>query len=234
MNISALTNAIALILLFLGYISPVFQSQLKAIGIFALSGALTNWLAVHMLFEKVPFLYGSGIIPLKFKEFKKGIRTLIMERFFTVENINKVIQNHSIVFPKESILNSINYDKLFLYMSAAIEESSLGSMLQMVGGTKALEPVREPLQNKLREYIETELLDDSFWQNINQMMSKGVDVNHWQESVQQIVEKRLEELTPKQVKDIIQEMIKSHLGWLVVWGGVFGGFIGFISSLVAL
>ena len=32
------------------------------------------------------------------------------------------------------------------------------------------------------------------------------------------------------VKEIIQKMIRSHLGWLVVWGGVFGSLIGLASS----
>jgi len=34
------------------------------------------------------------------------------------------------------------------------------------------------------------------------------------------------------VKNIIQRMIKEHLGWLVVWGGVFGGLIGLGFSLI--
>ena len=33
------------------------------------------------------------------------------------------------------------------------------------------------------------------------------------------------------VKEIIQEMIRSHLGWLVVWGGVFGAVIGAVVLL---
>jgi uncharacterized membrane protein YheB (UPF0754 family) len=49
--------------------------------------------------------------------------------------------------------------------------------------------------------------------------------------VEQIIDNRLAELTPEQVKDIIQEMIHKHLGWLVVWGGVFGGIIGFVVSI---
>jgi len=50
--------------------------------------------------------------------------------------------------------------------------------------------------------------------------------------VEQIVDQRLDELTPVQVKNIIQEMIRQHLGWLVVWGGVVGGFIGFAVGIV--
>jgi len=47
-----------------------------------------------------------------------------------------------------------------------------------------------------------------------------------------IVQKRLDELTPGMVKDIIQKMIRNHLGWLVVWGGFFGGLIGLAASFL--
>jgi len=40
------------------------------IGVFAFSGAITNSLAIHMLFEKVPFLYGSGVIEVNFHSLK--------------------------------------------------------------------------------------------------------------------------------------------------------------------
>jgi uncharacterized membrane protein YheB (UPF0754 family) len=49
--------------------------------------------------------------------------------------------------------------------------------------------------------------------------------------VSDIIEKRLDELTPQLVKEIIQTMIREHLGWLVVWGGIFGGAIGFIAAI---
>ena len=50
--------------------------------------------------------------------------------------------------------------------------------------------------------------------------------------VEQIIDQRLNQLTPIQVKNIIQEMIRIHLGWLVVWGGAVGGFIGFAVAMV--
>ena len=80
MNKSFLTNLIAAAVFLITYLSPPFawQVYLSQASLFALSGALTNWLAIYMLFEKVPGFYGSGIIPLHFEEFKSGIRTLIM------------------------------------------------------------------------------------------------------------------------------------------------------------
>ena len=50
--------------------------------------------------------------------------------------------------------------------------------------------------------------------------------------VSNVVQMRLDELTPGMVKDIVEGMIAEHLGWLVVWGGVFGGLIGLLSSYV--
>jgi len=37
-----------------------------------------------MLFEKIPFLYGSGVIELRFKDFKSGIKNLVMSQFFNL------------------------------------------------------------------------------------------------------------------------------------------------------
>ncbi|GIS36739.1 MAG: hypothetical protein Ct9H90mP8_1590 [Pseudomonadota bacterium] len=78
------TNLAALILTLssIWAVEPWKQSLLQT-GLFALSGAVTNWLAIHMLFERVPGLYGSGIIPLHFEDFKRGIHDLIMKQFFS-------------------------------------------------------------------------------------------------------------------------------------------------------
>ena len=43
---------------------------------------------------------------------------------------------------------------------------------------------------------------------------------------------KLNDLTPRRVKEIVQEMISKHLGWLVVWGTIFGGAIGLIFEII--
>ena len=58
-------------------------------GVFALSGSVTNWIAVHMLFEKIPFLYGSGVIQDRFEDIKMGIKNLTLKELFSVTQINK-------------------------------------------------------------------------------------------------------------------------------------------------
>lgn len=90
---SVLTNLVAFALVVAGFSLPEpAATWLLSIGLFALSGSVTNWLAIHMLFERVPGFYGSGVIPLHFEEFKRGIRKLIMQQFFNQENIDKFLQ----------------------------------------------------------------------------------------------------------------------------------------------
>tara|TARA_A100001011_G_scaffold383743_1_gene455372 strand:+ start:206 stop:799 length:594 start_codon:yes stop_codon:yes gene_type:complete len=188
-------------------------------GAFALSGGITNWLAIHMLFEKVPFLYGSGVIPNRFEEFKIAIKSLIIEQFFTREHIDKIFKESS-KQEAQNIADIVDFDKVFIGLTDAIESSHLGTMLNMIGGKEALQPLREPITLKLKDII-ADLANEGTSGAGDCDLTDTMIIR-----IAQIIDKRLEELTPETVKQIIQGMIKTHLGWLVVWGSVFGGAIG--------
>ncbi|MBT5258681.1 MAG: DUF445 domain-containing protein, partial [Nitrospina sp.] len=230
LNKSFLTNLIAVLIIVAGYLCPLEPDLMKSIGFFALSGAVTNWLAIHMLFEKVPFLYGSGVIPNRFDEFKLAIKDLMMTQFFTQENVEQFIeaeeQQGSHVFNVDPLLNAIDYDQIFKGLVTSIMESSFGAMLQMVGGEQALIPLREPFIEKikttLRGMVESERFKDVLKQGLDSQKI-GQDIVS---KIETIIENRLNELTPQLVKEIVQKIIKVHLGWLVVWGGIFGGILG--------
>jgi uncharacterized membrane protein YheB (UPF0754 family) len=206
-------------------------------AMFALSGALTNWIAVHMLFEKVPGLYGSGIIQIKFAEFKAGIKSLMMEQFFTQENLDKFLteqdgQAHH--FDLKSIIEDTDMTPAYDSLVATIQQSSFGGMLNMFGGVEALEPLKQPFIDKLKSSVIEITESDEFAEKLKANVGSEQNVSSMLNKVDNIVTQRLEELTPQMVKDIIQEMIKSHLGWLVVWGGLFGGLIGLVAHLAGL
>ena len=225
MNKSLVTNLIAVLLAILGYFPPIQSEVIFMTGIFALSGAVTNWLAIYMLFEKVPFLYGSGVIPSRFEEFKIGIKTLIIEEFFNKEHIEQFFKQNNKSLSVEAINDKIDFNKVFEGLTEAIIESPMGGMLGMLGGKEALQPLKEPITNKLKDII-NELAENKGDD------SKGSFTENLIAKIEDIIDKRLADLTPKMVKDIIQKMIRKHLGWLVVWGGVFGGLIGFIFSFL--
>ena len=224
-NKSLTTNLVALVIIAIGYTTPVYSEIIYMTGLFALSGGVTNWLAIHMLFEKVPFFYGSGVIPSRFKEFKLGIKQLVMNEFFTPENIETFMGKQSEAFATD-MKDAIDFDLVFAGLVEAIEGSPMGSMLGMLGGKKALEPLKEPVTLKLQE-IMLEMKDTASAASEEKSLTSSLLFR-----VEQIVDQRLDELTPVQVKNIIQEMIRKHLGWLVVWGGAVGGFIGLGVSII--
>jgi uncharacterized membrane protein YheB (UPF0754 family) len=65
----------------------------------------------------------------------------------------------------------------------------------------------------------------------NHMQSSSLNDDMLQ-SIENVIDTRLNELTPKLVKEMVQKLIAEHLSWLVVWGGVFGGAIGLVSSFL--
>ena len=231
MNKSLLTNLVAAGILVAGFILP--HPVLQAIGLFAVSGAVTNWLAVYMLFERVPGLYGSGIVPLHFDDFRKGIRRLMMEQFFTPEHIGRFLSaSGDGAVDLEPVIDDMDLTPAFDGLVKTIEESSFGGMLTMIGGAQGLEPLRAPFMDRLKSSLKSVSRSEQVQQAIQSGIAGGSGSEEMRERITTVIEKRLGELTPEMVKQIIQDMIREHLGWLVVWGGVFGGLIGFLSTLI--
>ena len=225
MNKSLITNLLSILIIIAGYLYQENYPFIIMIGVFALSGSITNWLAIHMLFEKVPLLYGSGVILDKFEDIKLGIKNLILQELFTETQINNFLLDNK-VSASETIINKIDFDKVFLGLVEAIEGSQLGGMLAMVGGRKALDPLKDPFTKKLKIIIEDFVTENTSNENSSDTTASLLL------KIENILDARLADLSPEDIKIIIQKMIKEHLGWLVIWGGFFGGFLGLILSPV--
>ena len=227
MNKSVVTNLVALIVTISGLLLAGRTGELVlSTGLYALSGGITNWLAIHMLFEKVPGFYGSGVIPARFVEFRAGIRDLVMQQFFNPENLRRFFagpgKGEGAVSVLDGLIEKVNFDKAFDGLIDVIMHSSFAGMLGMLGGVKALDPLRVPFVEKMQQFLHQVKNDPAVEQEL-----KGHGSEEMLLRIEQIVDQRLEELTPELVREIIQNMIHKHLGWLVVWGGVVGGLIGF-------
>tara|TARA_E500000178_G_scaffold233516_1_gene229983 strand:+ start:42 stop:725 length:684 start_codon:yes stop_codon:yes gene_type:complete len=224
MNKSLITNLVSIFIILVGFLYHDEFSFIFLVGVFALSGSITNWLAIHMLFEKIPFLYGSGVILDRFEDIKLGIKNLILQELFSVDQIEKFIFDNK---EKASggIIEKIDFDRVFVGLVESIESSQLGGMLAMIGGKKALEPLKEPFIKKLRVIIEDFIKENAGNDNSTDELFLKIE---------NILDARLADLSPNDIKTIIQKMIREHLGWLVVWGGFFGGLLGLIFSPVGL
>jgi uncharacterized membrane protein YheB (UPF0754 family) len=232
-NKSFITNGLALLILIVGI--ALNQRLILSVGLFALSGAITNWLAVHMLFEKIPLLYGSGVIPARFEDFKIAIKRLMMEQFFTEENFDKFLGGNKggiTDMHLAPVIEKVDLNPAFDSLVKVILESSMGKMLGMFGGESALESVRESFIVNMKDSLINITYSENFQHLLREELEQPDVMNNIRTNVEEIIEQRLNELTPELVKQIVQDMIKQHLGWLVVWGGVFGGIIGLCAALI--
>jgi len=230
LNKSYVTNIIALGFVALSFVLLEFKNALLYTGLFALSGALTNQLAIHMLFEKVPFLYGSGVIPMRFEAFKESIKNLMMSEFFTKEQLENFFASEDKKINLEPIIEETDFAPAFDALSKTVMESSFGGMLGMFGGESALEALKEPFSNKMKSAVIKIVNSSAFNQTMQNHLQNSSLNEDMLNSIESVIDTRLNELTPELVKEMVQKLIKEHLDWLVVWGGVFGGLIGLISS----
>lgn len=233
LNKSFMTNLIAVILVLLSFL---FESTLGSLllytGLFALSGAVTNQLAIHMLFEKVPYLYGSGVIPLQFEAFKNSIKNLMMTQFFTQEQLENFFKNEEKKIDLTPIIEKTDFSSAFDVLSKTVMESSFGGMLGMFGGESVLNTLREPFSLKMKSAVITIVNSESFNHTLQEHLQSSSLSKDMIKSIENIIDARLNELTPQMVKEMIQKIIHEHLSWLVVWGGIFGGLIGLLSSFL--
>ncbi len=227
------TDIVSLGLVASAFVLPEpFRHYTLLAGLFAISGAITNQIAIHMLFEKVPFLYGSGVIQLQFVAFKTSIKNLMMEQFFTQEQLNGFFEREEKKLDLTPIIEEMDVSPAFDALTKTVMESSFGGMLSMFGGASALEGLRAPFSDKLKTSIVEIAKSDDFQQKISENLRNSSLSSDMLITIEQMIDTRLDALTPKMVKEIVQDFIKEHLGWLVVWGGFFGALIGLLSTFI--
>lgn len=231
---SPATTLISLLIVEIGLLTPgIAGDAVLNIGLFAASGAITNWIAIHMLFEKIPGLYGSGVVQARFEEIRAEIRNLILEEFFDLAHVKAVLEQTATSaagsFDLAPILAKVDLDPAWNKLVETVMASPLGGSLSFMGGAKALDPLRDPFLSNTRALVTEIASSDTVSAAIADAASSHADAEAVRSKIESIVDERVRELTPQRVKAIIQRMIKDYLGWLVVWGGVFGGALGLIA-----
>jgi len=231
LNKSVLTNLAALLLVAMSFAFEGTGAKLLLLtGLFALSGAVTNALAIHMLFERVPFLYGSGVIPARFEAFKTAIKSLMMAQFFTRAQLDAFFAAEEQKIDLAPIIESTDFAPAYDALAKTVMESSFGGMLGMFGGERALEGLRDPFTKKMKQAVLVIVRSEAFNAELQSRLGASSLSDDMIASIEKVIDARLAELTPAMVKEIVEAFIREHLGWLVVWGGVFGGAIGLAGA----
>lgn len=230
---SLFTDLLSVLLIGLSFVVPyAYHDALLYTGLFALSGAVTNQVAIHMIFEKVPFLYGSGVIEKNFDLFKTSIKNMMMQQFFTKAQLEDFFAKEEQKIDLAPLVENTDFSPAFDALSKTVMESKFGGAISMFGGEEALEGLREPFSRKLKSAVGSIVSSSAFKAQLEHHIKHSALSEDMLVTVEALITRRLEALTPKMVKVLVQDLIKEHLGWLVVWGGVFGGLIGLVTSFL--
>ncbi len=228
-----LTDCISVSLIGIGLsATPPIANPILFTGLFAFSGAITNQVAIYMLFNKVPLLYGSGVIEENFENFKLSIKEMMMKQFFNKEQLTAFFENEEKNINLAPLVEKADFSPAFNALKQSVMESKLGDMLNLFGGEKALDTLEEPFVKKLQSAVVSIVSSQTFKKQIDHHLSSSSLNDDILKTVEELITKRLNELTPNMVNELVHELIHTHLGWLVVWGGVFGGLIGLGSSFL--
>jgi len=261
-NKGTLSNLASGTLLLTGLLLAATETAIAAsdvilsIGLFAFSGGITNALAVKMLFDRIPGLAGSGVIQSRFTEIREEIKRLILDQFFTEENLHQFLREKTAEVDLLSYLKGedggnpavtfveTQWDQLTSpevldplldeEVEKIFESSALGGLLSLVGKDTILDIVRTFVES-FTGSLKKKVLETARNFSANPSTLK-LDIERLvadiRREVDSLLERRLEDLSPQDVKHIIEDVIRKHLGWLVVWGNVFGGLIGLGAYLL--
>ena len=213
-----------------------FSRWVLAAGLFGFAGGITNWLAVKMLFDRVCGLPGSGVIPMRFKEIREVVKDTIMKTFFDgpyLENYMsskgaEMMSGMDLGAKLRAVLETPEVDEMITNQLDGLAAKPEGMMLAMMNIEPAmLKPLVKPFVIGMADDV-APLLGKSF--NITSILP----VDKLRAEIDSLMTEKLKELTPEKVKGLMEEVIRTHLGWLVVWGNVFGSLIGVASIATGL
>lgn len=105
------------------------------------------------------------------------------------------------------------------------EGAFLGMMAGMFpNGLASLVPMIKPMLSSFADEMGSQLAE-----TFDPM--EFVSVAQIRKEIDLLMTEKLKLLTPPIVKRLLEEVIREHLGWLIVWGNVFGGLIGVVSQI---
>jgi uncharacterized membrane protein YheB (UPF0754 family) len=256
-TLSNLASATVLLLGLLLADSPL-QAILLSVGLFALSGGITNALAVKMLFDRIPGLVGSGVIPGRFREIRREIKQLIMKNFFSEEYLRAFLAETSPSIDWSSYLKSSSGDQgpfaavveaqwhkltapgvlkpIIREQIDRLMAAPLGGLL-FLAGSDTIESVVGDFVSSFVGKMKPRVLEAAARFQLDPG-ALGVElaeekiVADLRDQVNRLLERKLEELNAARVKRMMEDVMRKHLGWLVVWGNVFGGLLGLLAYIL--
>ena len=184
----------------------------------ALIGWITNKIAVWLLFNpknptKILFWTFQGVFPKRQSAIASRIGDLVADELLSTESIKGQ------VFTDENLSGIVNFilNKVDNYLENDFKEDHWFINLFVGEGTK--DRMKSELERKLYESL------DDISENFHNYLEEKVNIR-------QLVAGRINSLDSNQVNGLMNQILKSELGFIELTGAILGFIIGLIQVLM--
>jgi hypothetical protein len=186
-----------------------------------------------MLFDRIPFVLGSGVVPRRFEAIKRAIADVLINTFFEEAFLSRYVVSKAGQLTAmldadtlATLLDSPAVNKLLDAKLADLAARPEGVMLGLIGmPTEQLKPVLIPLIISAACDILPQVTEQ-----LNpraQLFQSGL--GYFRREAARLVDSKMRELSADDVTAVLDSVIRHELGALVVWGAVLGGLLGLLT-----
>ena len=194
---------------------------LLMVGVGALIGWFTNYLAIRLLFRpyneiNLVIFKLQGLIPKRRHEIAVNIAEVIETELISIREIGDKLDT-----------SSFEYDDLDDFLDRLVKEKIKAELLEKNPFLKMF--MNDGILNKMRDYIKKLILDnkDELFQLLLKSIEKNVDLKG------HIIEK-MDNFSLREIEDIIIKISKKELKHIEILGGILGGIIAVFQYLIII
>ena len=192
---------------------------LLMVGVGALIGWFTNYLAIKLLFRpyneiNLVIFKLQGLIPKRRHEIAVNIAEVIETEMISIREIGDKLDT-----------SSFEYDDLDDFLDRLVKEKIKAELLEKNPFLKMF--MNDGILNKMRDYIKKLILDnkEELFQLLLKSIEKNVDLKG------HIIEK-MDNFSLREIEDIIIKISKKELKHIEILGGILGGIIAVFQYLI--
>ena len=192
---------------------------LLMIGVGALIGWFTNYLAIRLLFRpyneiNLVIFKLQGLIPKRRHEIALNIAEVIETELISIREIGDKLDT-----------SSFEYGDLDDFLDRLVKEKIKAELLEKNPFLKMF--MNDGILNKMRDYIKKLILDnkDELFQLLLKSIEKNVDLKG------HIIEK-MDNFSLREIENIIIKISKKELKHIEILGGILGGIIAVFQYLI--
>ena len=189
------------------------------VGVGALIGWLTNYLAIKLLFrpyEEVNFVFFKlqGLIPKRRHEIAVNIADVIEKELISMKEIGEKLDT-----------DTMDYDELDEFLDKLVNEKVKAELLEKNPFLKMF--IKNGIMKKMKKKIKKIILDnkEEMFSLLFRNLEKNVDIKG------HIVEK-MDDFSLKEIEDMIMKISRNELRHIEILGGVLGGIIAVFQFLI--